>query len=117
MADRKASSRVRATALRGYEARRRELTDVFNLPEGTREWVTVRFDPNAPDGQEPYTVNVCATAGRTSTVLPIDLEAHGELSRLLQKLLDENRGDLHHQLKLDLATNLMAQSAIRGDEE
>lgn len=116
MADRKASSRVRATPLRGYEARRRELTDVFNLPEGTREWVTVRFDPDAPEGQEPFTVNICATAGRTSTVMAVDMDKGGELHRALKTLLDENRDDLHHQLKLDLATNLMAQSAIRGDE-
>jgi hypothetical protein len=114
MADRNTRSRVQSTALRGYEGRRRELTDVLNLPEGTREWVTVRFDPNNPEEDQRFVVNVCATVGRTATVLEVN--AAGDLAGTLTKLLDENREDLHHQLKLDLATNLMAQSAIRGDE-
>ena len=113
MADRKNTSRVQATPLRGYEARRNELVDVFNLPEGTREWATIRYDPNAPDDQETLTVNVCATAGRTSTTVGVDPDSG--LVEVLKKLLEEHRETLHRQLKLDLATNLMAMSALRGD--
>lgn len=116
MAERKNAGRVQATPLRGYDARRRELVDAFNLPEGTREWVTVRYDPDHPDEAQRYTLSVCATAGRTSTVVALDPREEGSLAKVLKELLDDNREELHRALKLDLATNLMAMSTLRGDE-
>lgn len=116
MAERTTRRGVQATPLRGYQDRRRELTEAFNLPSDVREWVTVRLDPQNPEETQQHTLNVCAQAGRTSTIVDFDLNDFPDLRKAVEKALDDNRDELHHRLKLDLATNLMAQSAIRGDE-
>jgi hypothetical protein len=103
MAERKVGGRTSARRLRDYDARRRELTAAFNLPDGLRTWVTVRMDS---DPETADTANVCAEAGQTRTVKTLELPAG--LRRALEAFLAENREELEHQLKLDLATNLLA---------
>jgi hypothetical protein len=107
MAERRSvGSNVRARSVRDYQARVRELTDAFNLPGDVREWVTVRFDPNADDEAVKFQVTVHAQAGRT--VSHVETDGSGELASAMRDLLKEHRADLHAQLKSDLAVNLMA---------
>lgn len=114
MAERSVRGRTSARRLRGYEAKRRELTDAFNLPDDTRVWVTVRLDSD-PDTEDR--INVCGQAGSTNAVVTFDIPA--ALRKQLEAFLEENRGEMEHQLKMDLATNLLASmsGAFGGDEE
>lgn len=114
MAQRKVGGKTSTRRLRDYDARRREMTDAFNLPPDTRMWVTVRMDSD-PDVDD--SVSVCARAGQTNTIIPLTLPA--DLKRTLKALLDEHQGELEHRLKLDLATNLLAamSGAFDGAED
>ena len=107
MAERRSvGSNLRARSVRDYQARVRELTDAFNLPEDVREWVTVRFDPDSDDESLKFQVTAHAQAGRT--VSHVEVDGSGELASSLRDILQGTRGDLHAQLKADLAVNLMA---------
>jgi hypothetical protein len=96
-------SRVRARKLNDYESRQRELTNAFVLPDDLRYWMTVRVDDDT-DTQDVVTLAV--TAGRTVTLLTVDVPA--EVTRELRSLLAEHQEELQHRLKLDMATNLLA---------
>lgn len=114
MAERSVRGQTTARRLRGYEAKRRELTDAFNLPDDTRVWLTVRIDTD-PDTEDH--ISIGGSAGRTNTT--VDMEIPADLRRALEKFLDSNRGEMEHQLKMDLATNLLASMSGafgEGDE-
>lgn len=112
MAERK--GRLTTRRLKDYEARRKELVDAFNLPGDLRTWVTVRLDDD--EGADDV-VTIGAEAGLTKTVVPFPMPA--EMRRLLRAFLADHREDLETQLKLDLATNLLAamSGANVPDEE
>ena len=97
---------LRVRAIKDYDARLKELTEAFNLPDDVREWVTVRHDPDNPDEAAQYRVVLHATAGRT--VATLDVPGGADLQRALTGLLKEYQESLHVRLKADLATNLMA---------
>jgi hypothetical protein len=99
----RSGSRVTARRLRDFEERRRELTEAFVLPKDIRKWVTVRTDD---DEETPDRVSVGASAGRTVTVVSYPLPAG--LRKELREFLKEHDGDLEHQLKIDMASNLLA---------
>jgi hypothetical protein len=108
-------SRVKTQRLANYEARRGELSDAFRLPPDHRTWVTVRLDrdPGMDD-----TVSLGIAAGRTSTVMPFPIPA--ALKRALQEVLRDHKDDLEAQLKLDMATNMIALMNLppaEGDSE
>jgi hypothetical protein len=100
---------LRVRAIKDYDARLRELTEAFNLPDDIREWVTVRHDQDNPDEAAQYRVTLHATAGRTVATLGVPGSA--DLQRALTGLLKEYQESLHVRLKADLATNLMAGMA------
>jgi hypothetical protein len=93
-------SRVRATRLRGYEARIAQLSEAFNLPPGMPEFVTLSMR----DGK--VEAKVGATASTTTT--SVDVDAPANLRNALKELLAANREELHLALKRDLAMNLLA---------
>lgn len=117
--ERGVGSNTRVRRIRNYEQRVRELTEAFNLPGDVREWVTVRYDPDAQDETLRFAVSLHGEAGKTVTTFDLSGQGHGELRKLLQGLLSEHREDLHARLKADLAVNLMAgltEGPAGGDE-
>lgn len=104
-------SRVRVQRLADYEARRRELTDAFRLPPDLRTWATVRLDSD--EGSEDA-VSVGMAGGRTSTVMTVPIPA--ALRRALQEVLRDHKEELERQLKLDMATNMIALMNLRPTE-
>ena len=113
MAERRVGGRTSTRRLRDYEARRRELTDAFNLPDDTRTWVTVRLDD---DPETEDRASLSGRAGQTSAKL--DFPIPGYLKEALERFRKDHRADLEHQLKLDLATNLLAaMSGAPGPDE
>lgn len=103
-------SRVRATRLRGYEARIAELTEAFNLPDDTQEFVKVTMR-----GGE-VTVAVGAQASKTTTIVD-DVDCPAALKALLKQVLEANRKRLQVSLKRDLAVNLLAAMTDRSDPD
>lgn len=109
-------SRLRTERVSDYEARLRELTEAFTLPPDMREWVTVRYDPDADDETLRFRVTINGMAGRS--VASLDVDGTDALSKTLEKLLDDHRDDLQARLKTDLATNLLAaMTAVPVREE
>lgn len=103
MAERQGGSRVQTRRMADYEARQAELTSAFVLPDDLRRWVTVRMDDN-PDTDDTLTVGV--QAGRTTTLLTMPIP--GDVRRLLREVIKDNQDKVDSQLKLDLATNMLA---------
>ena len=107
-------SRLASRRLADYEARQRELTEAFVLPDDLRRWATVRVDD---DPATPDLVTLAVTAGRTTTLLTVPVP--DEVTKALRALLRENQDEIDHRLKMDLATNMLAMMAPgpQGEEE